>query len=465
MKHYLRRVKISFIAAVTLGLVSVGVVAPAQAGPSRTLIIHYYRTTLNALGTAANDFCDEDPCDIYDGWNIWLWQTGASDSSGNNGFLFDEERDNYGVKATIPVTSSQAKVGFIVRIGSNWGNAKADVPDDRYINMNPTGTTEVWLKQDDPVIYYSNPNDRVLRIHYNRPDGKYSGWDIQSQETDSANNKAFAFSAKNDCFGRVASIAIPDVAQQTQDFMLRKGGDALTMKSKKFTVNLSSKKYTDIWIQAKMIGEYDIMTEDGYLTVTADAENPNGNLLQVHYNRPLQDYTGWKLFTVGDGLEKPFTLSDDFGRLGCAYLVDLSATTADIKIKKGSTLDLAPGEKPTGFGGQRTIDVTGAVTEVWIKQGNAKVYDKLVVPDPAVLNAQSLAKKLPASLAKGKSYVLPTKTNRNLAVKWVVLTTNICKVSKGKLVAKSAGTCKINVSQAGNAANKPFTSQYRITVK
>ena len=466
MKHQLTRVKLALVAALSLGLVSAGVITPVQAGPrDRTLIIHYYRTTLNALGTAANDFCDEDPCDIYDGWNLWLWQTGASDSSGNDGFLFDAERDRFGVKATIPVTNvTSTKVGFIVRIGSNWGNAKADVPDDRFIDLKPTGTTEAWIKQDDPVVYYSNPNDRVLRIHYQRADNKFTGWDILTQEEDSANNKAYKFSTKNDCFGRVVSIAIPEVTQATQDFILRNGGDAMTMKSVKLTANLSEKHFTDVWIKADLIGEYDAITEDGFLTVTASSDNPYGNLLQVHYNRPLQDYTGWKLFSIGDGVDYPFTLSDAFGRIGCAYVVDRSATTADVKIRKGSTLDLAPGEKPVGLGGIRTLSIAGAVTEVWIKQGNKTLYDSVTVPDPAIRNSQSIA-KMPSSLKKGKSFVLPAKTNRNLVVKWVVLTTNVCKLSKGKLIAKSAGTCKVNAAQAGNAANKAFTSQYRITIK
>ena len=466
MKHYLSRMKLAVVAALSLGLISAGVITPVQAGPrDRTLIIHYYRTTLNALGTAANDFCDEDPCDIYDGWNFWIWQSGASDSSGNDGFLFDAERDSFGAKATIPVTNPvSTKVGFLVRIGSNWGNAKADVPDDRFIDMKPTGTTEAWIKQDDPVVYYSNPNDRVLRIHYARSDNKYTGWDIQTQETDAANNKAYAFSAKSDCFGRVASIAIPDVLQEKQDFILRNGGDALTMKSVKLHAELSPKHFTDVWIQADLIGEYDAITEDGFLTVSANSDNPYGNLLQVHYNRPLQDYAGWKMFTLGDGRDNALTLSDDFGRVGCAYVVDRTLTSAVIQIRKGTTLDLAPGEKPVGLGGQRTIVIDGAVNEVWIKQGNKTVYDKLTVPDPAIRNSQSIG-KMPSSLKKGKSFALPTKTNRKLAVKWIVITSNVCKVSKGKLIAKSAGTCKINVSQAGNAANKALTSQYRITIK
>ena len=474
MKHTARQVKSLLAASLSLALLFAGMAfSPAKADAGdRTLIIHYSRTTLNSNGTAENGFCDEDPCDKYDGWELWLWQTGASDSSGSDGFQFDEERDNYGVKATIPVTNkTSTKVGFIVRIGTNWSTAKADVPDDRFVTMKPTGTTEVWLKQDDPMIYDSNPNDRVLRIHYNRPDNKYTGWDVLTQEEDPADNKSVGFSSAADCYGRVASLNLPDISQTEQKFILRKGGDALTYKSRVFTATLSDKKYTDFWLDANILFGEDVTIDEGegqnivtYLDMTGSAQNPNGNLIAVHYSRPLQDYTGWTVNHLGNGVAYTPTVKDSFGRIACVYESDRTATSITVVIKKGSTMDLAVGEPVTGLEGQRTIAITGPLSEVWLKQGSTTVFEKVTVPDVAIKKLQALS-KVPVSIKRGKSVALPMKTDAKLAVKWTVITPLNCSIKAGKLIGKSKGTCKLGVMQAGNVAYKLYTNQFRITVK
>jgi len=443
---------------------------PAQADdtPTRNLIIHYYRSTLDVNGTADNGFCITDPCGIYDGWNIWLWNTGGvSDSSGNNGFNFDAVGDKFGAKATIPVSLTATRVGFLVRIGSNWGWAKQDVPDDRFAALKPTGDTEIWLKQNDPVIYTSNPNDRVLRIHYNRASNDYAGWDVQSQAANAADDKAIPFSTKSDCFGRVAEISVPDITQPTQDYILRKGGDSPSLKSHVFTATLSDKKYSDVWINANLFLGEDITVDEPsgtYLDLTQQDLNPNGNLIAVHYNRPLQDYTGWNLKTLADGVAHPFKVSDDFGKIGCSYLVDRTATSTVIKIMKGANADLFKGESPAGLGGQRTISVKGPVTEVWLKQGNPTVYEKLIVPDPAIQSAQHVA-PIASSLKRGASLTLPAVTSAKLKISWFALTPAVCSIKSGKLTGKSAGQCKLNASQTGSVAFKVFTAQYRIQVK
>ena len=468
---YTHRIRKAFVSLVSLGCLTAGMTAlPAQAAdtPTRNLIIHYYRSTLDINGTADNGFCVTDPCGIYDGWNIWLWNTGGiSDSSGSDGFLFDAVGDNYGAKATIPVSLSASRVGFLVRIGSNWSWAKQDVPDDRFAALKPTGDTEIWLKQNDPVIYTSNPNDRVLRVHYNRADNTYSGWDIQTRETDAANNKAISFSTRNDCFGRVAEISVPDITQATQDYILRKGGDSPTLKSHVFTATLTDKKYSDVWIDANLFMGEDITVDEGsetFLDLAQQALNPNGNLIAVHYSRPLQDYTGWKLKTISDGLSHPFTVSDSFGRIGCAYLVDRTATSTSVKIVNGSRADLYKGESAAGLGGQRTVNVKGPVTEVWLKQGNRTVYEKVIVPDPAIQSAQKVS-AIPSALKRGKSFNLPLMTSAKLKISWFALTPAVCSIKSGKLMAKGAGQCKLNATQKGSVAFKVFTAQYRIQVK
>jgi Bacterial pullanase-associated domain len=470
MTGYLVQARKVLIAFVSLGLLTAGVIsAPAKADtPQRNLTIHYFRSTVDANGTAANGICASDPCGIYEGWNMWVWNTGATpDPNGTDGLQFDSS-DKFGVKRTFAVGNGATNVGFLVRIGTNWSWAKSDIPDDRFIALKATGDTEVWVKQGDPVVYTSNPNDRVLRIHYNREDNKYKGWDIQTRETNAADNKAIPFSTTNDCFGRVAMIQVPEISQLTQDYILRKGGDAQNYKSRVFTATLSPKKYTDVWLNASLVGGEDVTYDEGdqtFLDLSQQDLNPNGNLVVVHYSRPIEDFKGWKMLTLADGLKQPFTAVDPgFGRLGCAYVVDVSATESIIRIENGSKVDLGFGEQPTGLGGQRTIKIQGPVTEVWLKQGYTTVWEKQQAPDPAIQSGQTLSGVV-SSLARGKSAKLPMTTNAKLKVSWFVLTPFNCKIKSGKLIAKDPGTCKLNVTQKGNVAYQVFTAQYRINIK
>ena len=470
MKGCLVQARKVLIAVVSLGLLTAGVItAPANADtPPRNLTIHYYRSSVDVNGTADNGFCETDPCGIYAGWNLWVWNTGASpDPNGTDGLQFDSS-DKFGIKATIAVGNAATNVGFLVRIGTNWSWAKSDIPDDRFITLKATGDTEVWVKQGDPVVYTSNPNDRVLRIHYNRSDNKYSGWDIKTQEDNAADNKAISFSSTNDCFGRVAMIQVPEITQETQKYILRKGGNSETYKSHIFTATLSPSKYTDVWLNAHLLFGEDVTVDEEagtFLDVNQLASNPSGNLVVVHYSRPIEDFAGWTMTTIADGKKHPFVAKDpDFGRLGCAYVSDLAATKSIIKITKGAKVDLGFGEKATGLGGQRTINISGPVTEVWLKQGYTTVWTKQQAPDPAIQSGQTVSGVV-TSLKHGKSVALPMKTSAKLKISWFVLTPFNCKISSGKLIAKDPGTCKLNATQLGNVAYKVFTAQYRITIK
>jgi len=470
MKGYVVQARKALIAVVSLGLITAGVIAaPAKADTApRNLTIHYYRSTVDSNGTADNGFCEKDPCGVYAGWNMWVWNTGATpDPNGTVGTQFDST-DKFGVKVTIQVGNAATNVGFLVRIGTNWSWAKADIPDDRFIALKATGDTEVWVKQGDPVVYTSNPNDRVLRIHYNRTDNKYTGWDIKTQEENAADEKAVPFSTTNDCFGRVAMIQVPEISQKTQDYVLRKGGDSATLNSRVFTATLSDKKFTDVWLNANLFMGEDITVDEEagtFLDLSQQANNPSGNLVVVHYSRPIADFTGWTMTTIDDGIKHPFTAVDpDFGRLGCAYVSDLTATTSTIKITNGAKVDLGFGEKPTGLGGQRALAIAGSVTEVWLKQGYPTVWLKQQAPDPAIQSGQSITGVV-SSLKRGKSVTLPMKTNAKLKISWFVLTPFNCQIKSGKLIAKDRGTCKLNATQLGNVAFKVFTAQYRVTIK
>ena len=480
MKAFQLRIKYLLAAIASLALVSSAVVAtPANAAAAdRTVIIHYYRTTLTPSSTATNGYCDFDPCGIYDGWNMWLWMTGTDGVDGDTtvdkaGLFFDAEPDSYGAVSTFHVTKATSKqVGFLFRIGSNWSNAKADVPDDRFITLKDSGTTEVWFKENDPTIYYANPNDRVLRVHYHRADNNYAGWDIFSSDTIGLPDGAKSFSTKNDCFGRVAEVRVPEISQTVQPLVFRKSltGGGYT-ESVPLLADLPSSQIMHVWVNDnELLGE-DVVT-DGKFDLTLSADNPNGHLMIVHYNRPEGDYNGWKVWSDGTpdvnlgttDAQNDFKFQDAFGSVACGLIPNPKPATVKININKDwLKIDTTPVESLGAGAGDRVVTLTGAITEIWMQQGKATVYTVAPVLDPIVKKGQSIS-KVPATLKNKKSLVLPAKTNLKLVVKWTSITPGICKIAKGKLTGVSKGKCKLSAVNLGNIRAKVFTAQIKVMI-
>ncbi len=67
----------------------------------------------------------------YADWNLWIWQTGVEDGH----IDFQEVVDGVAI-VDIRVSPGIEKVGFILRKGTDWADAKQDVPDDRFITVN-----------------------------------------------------------------------------------------------------------------------------------------------------------------------------------------------------------------------------------------------------------------------------------------------------------------------------------------
>ena len=103
------------------------------------------------------------PAGDYANWNLWLWRnlgSGTDVEVDKNGVKFTDE-DDYGkfVKIEINDMDKFENIGIIVRKGE-W--AAKDVSADRFINkFNSDGTAEVWLRQADPIIYYTKPTGEV----------------------------------------------------------------------------------------------------------------------------------------------------------------------------------------------------------------------------------------------------------------------------------------------------------------
>lgn len=83
--------------------------------------------------------------------------------------------------------------------------------------------------------------------------------------------------------------------------------------------------------------------------------------------------------------------------------------------------------------------------------------------------AQSVASIKPNTFAKGKSIVLPAKSNKNLAIRWTTSTKTICKVaaSKGvtKVTALKKGICTVTAANSGKGMILKLASSVNLTVK
>lgn len=131
------RVRVFAAIASALASVMVFTSMPADALAATTKVtIHYQRVESD-----------------YTGWNMWLWGN-VSNTGASYQFTGD---DGFGKTGTfnVPTTAADTQVGLIVRL-NNW-EAK-DVGPDRFITQfKNDGSAEVWLIQNDPTIYYSEP--------------------------------------------------------------------------------------------------------------------------------------------------------------------------------------------------------------------------------------------------------------------------------------------------------------------
>jgi hypothetical protein len=139
---------------------SVGV-AEAAATPDYA-IVHYARSD--------GDYGDHTTGDYNDFWGLHLWGSGIDASeitSWTNPKPFLGE-DEYGRFAWIKLAPGATEIWFIVH--------RADVKDGTTLDrmFNPAVSPEIWIGQDDPVVYESRAEaQRFATIHYHRDDGDY----------------------------------------------------------------------------------------------------------------------------------------------------------------------------------------------------------------------------------------------------------------------------------------------------
>ena len=105
----------------------------------------------------------------YDGWNIWVWNTGAKDDQ------IDFDSINDVAIADIEVGPNTKNMGFKLRKGTDW--AVVDVDQDREIDISPTEKiTKVFVKEGEEdfftVPFASSPliKDGKVTFYYRDAD-------------------------------------------------------------------------------------------------------------------------------------------------------------------------------------------------------------------------------------------------------------------------------------------------------
>jgi hypothetical protein len=130
------------------------------------IIVIVSSTSLNSFANAANPSTIKLTVHYqrsggdYSGWELWLWRNlinGTDSDVSQTGVKFTGT-DAFGKFVTLDINNMDKfdNIGLIVRQGE-W--IAKDVENDRFITkFYSDGTTEIWLRQGDPTIYYQKPN-------------------------------------------------------------------------------------------------------------------------------------------------------------------------------------------------------------------------------------------------------------------------------------------------------------------
>ena len=120
----------------------------------------------------------------YTNWNLWLWRnsSGTDSDVSKTGVPFTGS-DDFGKLVTVEIDNMDKfeNIGMIVRKGE-W--LAKDVAADRFISkIKDDGTAEIWVRQNDPVIYYEKPTGAVPEPAGNKLAKLYDSADFTAKYT------------------------------------------------------------------------------------------------------------------------------------------------------------------------------------------------------------------------------------------------------------------------------------------
>ncbi len=137
---------ISFLLVGTFCITNLNIAHSSSNPANVKLTVHYQRTAAD-----------------YSGWELWLWRNmiNGTDTDVNKAGVKFTGDDSFGKYVTLDISNMDKydNIGIIVRKGE-W--LAKDIDIDRFITkFNSDGTSEVWLRQGDTTIYYSQPSSSV----------------------------------------------------------------------------------------------------------------------------------------------------------------------------------------------------------------------------------------------------------------------------------------------------------------
>ncbi len=298
-------------------------------------VIHYQRSD--------DDYGDHTTGDFNKFWGLHLWGDGidpaeVTEWSTPKPFLGE---DAYGRFAWVTLQSASQDVNFIV----HRGDSKDGTDADRKFNPATDGP-EIWLKQGDATFYPSQAAAQgFVTIHYQRPDGVYTGWGLHLWSDALADNVGTTWEAPRpfdgeDDFGVYWQVPIED-ASQVVNFIIHKGDE----KDPGPDQSMDPLSGADVWIKA---GDETIYTDRGAAekTVTLHyhrADGDYGDLSSTNF----ADFWGLHVWTgaanPNPDWEHPLkpTGEDQFGLI---FAVPLAADATELAyiLHRGDTKDPGP---------------------------------------------------------------------------------------------------------------------------
>lgn len=208
-----------------------------------------------------------------------------------------------------------------------------------------------------------------LRIHYNRPAGDYAGqglWLWGDVAAPSANWPAGAApfpEGQTDAYGAYVDVPLKTEARKISFFVVNRSTQAKDGGDKLFTFN--TPQTNELWIQQGS----DTVTP--YEPVALPA-----NTVRVHYERADSSQSQYGLWLWGEVSSLPASWPGDAVPF-LAEHTDAYGVYADIPLKENArkmgfaVVNRSSGDKD---GGDKTFGLLDRYNQLWIKQGDDRVY-------------------------------------------------------------------------------------------
>lgn len=247
--------------------------------PSGDVRIHYYRPDGN-----------------YSGWAIYAWNATTTSYSWCSSEVQQTGADAWGAYYDIPVNgtsgSPAGQLGFIINNCAN-GQEKDPGPN-QYLQV--TEYTQGWVVSGNVTVFYSQPTvgtnpvaSGYARIHYNRPDGNYTGWALYTWGASTENNSWCSSEVPItgiDSFGAYFDVTVNPAQNGGSLGFIINNCDNGQIKDPGPNQFLQVTQYQQGWV---ISGNSTVYTSQPNLPV------PSG-YARIHYYRPDGNYSGWGLY-------------------------------------------------------------------------------------------------------------------------------------------------------------------------